>query len=204
MKQYLAGIFVAACMATGAQAAPSYTFDQPTGCGWFCYEDSTGTELTDGVLGKAGWMLNGAAEWVGWRDTPLVNIDFDFGAATSIAGVSIGSTQNALNDVVLPSFRVYAGNGIGWTLLGALDIPASAANDRDTLDTSDHAFYELGGLNFQGRYLRLALESNGPFTFLDEVRFTPGPSAVPEPASAALVLAGLGIIAVQRRRRGKE
>ena len=71
MREIPFGILMAACAGGIAHAAPSYTFGQPTGCGAVGYPDSSGQELTDGVLGKAGWALNQGLEWVGWKDTPV-------------------------------------------------------------------------------------------------------------------------------------
>lgn len=47
----------AVSIASAAQVSPvSYSFDQPTSCGSFCYNNSaTPSKLTDGLVGVAGW-----------------------------------------------------------------------------------------------------------------------------------------------------
>jgi hypothetical protein len=204
MKQMSAGIFLAVCAATGTQAAPTYTIDQATGCGTWCYGEAVFPDppkLTDGVVGRAGWAANAGEEWLGWVNQPVVNIDFDFGTSTLISSVSIGSTQDNVDDVALPSFQVFEWVSGAWSLKGSLLNPPSSANDHSSLDTSPHALYTLAGLDIHSQFVRVAVLANGPWSFVDEVIFTPGPTAVPEPASAALVLAGLGVVAAQRRRR---
>lgn len=181
----------------------SYTFDQSTDCGTWCYDDATLTKLTDGVVGTAGWAANSGSEWVGWSYKSLINIDFSFAAATSIDSVAIGSTQDNLSDVVLPSFAVYAFESGAWALKGTLINPPSSANDNYSLSTAAHPFYTLSGLGIVSDKVRVAVSANGPFSFVDEVRFTAPAAPVPEPAASALMLAGLGIVlgAALRRRQ---
>ncbi len=59
---------------------------------------------------------------------------------------------------------------------------------------------ETFGLNFNARYVKFALNSNygDGYTGLSEVKFT---TAVPEPESYAMMLAGLGLMASFVRRR---
>jgi len=186
-----------------AQIAPvSYTLDVGTDTGSFTYDDSTGKELIDGAVGYAGWAVNGAGPWVGWTDS-VANIVFDFGGAVTISKVSVGTTQDALNDVVLPNLFVYSSNdGFSWVLRGSLLTPPSSANNVSSGSTDPHGFLDVGGLNYTSRYTRLQTTANGPWTFVDEVRFTDGVGGVPEPSTWLMMLVGFfGLGAMLRAGR---
>ena len=188
----------------GAEILPlGYGFDRYTACGTFCYHDSTGTQLIDGRYGVAGWGVDlgngGAYEWVGWLRSSPVNIDFDFGAKTRIGLVEIGTTQDDLDDVVLPSVEVYQWQDGAWVAVGSLNVPGDSANNRFWLSTDPHGFLVLDGLDIDSDRVRVSLSSS-PWTFVDEVNFYAAP--VPEPETYTMMLAGLGILgAVARRRR---
>lgn len=185
----------------------SYVFDRATDCGTWCYPD-TGGELTDGVYGARGWgadLGNGnAAEWVGWFEDTPVNIDFDFGQAVIISSVSVGTTQDHVEDVVIPSVAVYrSDDGSQWDLVRSLGVPESSTYDQNYLDTTKpHIFLALDDLGISAaRYVRVSLShsANGPWTFTDEIDFVGAP--VPEPETYALMLAGLGVLGWSARRR---
>ena len=193
--------------ATAAQAGITYTYDQsPTyisQCLYAgCYQDPGLTKLTDGQTGVAGVAVNQASEWVGWYGVATVNIDFNLGAVRSVSSVSIGSSQNHLNDVVLPSFTVSAFEGGNWVVKGVLENAPSTDNNNSSYSTAPHPFFTLSDLGIQSQFVRISVLSNGPWAFLDEVSFQG--NAVPEPGSAAMVLAGLGCLGlVSRRRRNR-
>lgn len=215
-----AALLLGAGAASAASIAPlSYTFDQSTDCGTYCYRDA-GTltpfftaepstpygELTDGVTGYAGWEVDGAAPWVGWTDS-VVNIDFTFDGEFHFSSVKVGSTQDNLNDVVLPNLRVFAfEDGSGWVLKGAKSTTPSEANSTpNTFSMASHVFLTVGGLDFNASRVRLEVSNQGVgyggFSFLDEVSFSDG-AGVPEPGAWALMIAGFGMAgAVLRRRR---
>ena len=62
-----------------------------------------------------------------------------------------------------------------------------------------HSFFTLSNLNINSDQVRLTARSNGPWTFIDEVRFETSP--VPEPEAYAMLLAGLGLLGTMVRRR---
>jgi len=217
MKRTLIALSLAtACFASLASAAEvvpvSYTFDQSTACGSYCYHDEGSGQLTDGIYGVEGWAAdlgNGnAQEWVGWVNTPIVNIDFHFGMAVDISEVRIGTTQDSVSDVVLPSVAVFSSiDGLAWSLVSQLSVPESSTNDRSYFGLGPHTTLTLSGLGITNvSYMRVALSesADGPWTFTDEVDFIGAAAAVPEPETYAMLLGGLGILgfAVRRQRKG--
>jgi hypothetical protein len=196
----------------------SYVFDQHTDTGTHVYNDSGaaeigsppyagGTELTDGVLGYAGWEIGLSEPWVGWTDA-LINIDFTFAAIENFTSVSVGTTQDTLIDVVLPDLKVFSSlNGVDWIERAALATTPDAANNHGTFDTGPHVFLTLANLNFNAPFVRLQVSNHGPnygtFSFIDEVRFEGG-AAVPEPATWATMLIGFfGAGSLLRRRTAR-
>ena len=179
----------------------SYSFDQPTSCGGFCYHDTSPipTKLTDGAFGYAGFAADSAVTWNGWLNTN-VNIDFNFGGEVRIDSIDVGSTQDGLDNVVLPSLNIFASNdGNSWNFISSLNVPASSANDVYVFSTDPHGFLTLDNLGINSNFVRVQAVANGPWTFIDEVQF----SASPVPVPAAVWLFGsalLGLMGFTRRK----
>jgi len=181
----------------------SYSFDRSTACGTWCYHDPGRSKLTDGIFGTAGWAANSGQEWVGWVYQDVVNVDFDFGTRRRIDQIRVGTTQDNLADVVIPSISVYSSDdGTRWTFLQSLVVPPSSSNDVDAYSTLPHGFLSLDGLAADARYVRVAAMRNGPWTFMDEVQFTAlSPTPAPEPFSLSLLGIGLAALGAALRKR---
>lgn len=197
---------VLALVSDSAAAGPipvSYTFDQPTSHGSYVYSDPGYTKLTDGTLGYKGWAVNNAVPWVGWTASQ-VNVDFTFAGLTSISGLHLGTTQDNPADVVLPSLTVSQWVGGQWAQVGSLTVPASSANNQNSLDDTPHGFLSLSDLGIYSDKVRLTLNNNGPWIFADEVTFDAGTrqqdNPVPAPGTGVLMVAGLLLLAGCQRQ----
>lgn len=181
----------------------SYSFDKATDSGSYNYSDWGGAQLTDGQYGTAPWYANlgngPAYEWVGWVHDPVVNIDFDFGSATNINKVNIGTVQDHVNDVVLPSAELLSSlDGVNWSSIASIYSPESSLNN------NQYKTLEFDNISATSQYFRVSLmhSLNGPWTFADEVDFYQDVSAVPEPSMVMLLATGfIGLIGFTRCRK---
>lgn len=157
-----------------------YTVDQATDEGSYKYHDWTDEQLIDGTHGGNNLRDNfgngSAYEWLGWLHKDI-NIDFTFDREYAFNSVTVHSYQDHLNDVVLPSIRVF-GWAEQWVELDYLFVPESEDNNYNR-----HALTlnQLSG--FRTDRLRVSLERSfdGPWTFADEITFQSNQS----PASIA-------------------
>ena len=178
----------------------SYSFDRATDIGSFNYSDWGGIQLTDGVYGTNSWAAdlgNGPAyEWVGWVNDPIINIDFNLGSIINISKIDIGTVQDNVNDVVLPSVELFSSqDAINWTSFSVLNIPESSGNN------GQHFTYEFNGLSVSDQYFRVSLRHslNGPWTFTDEIDFYQNTASVPTPTVLSLLVFGLiGFIGMKK------
>ncbi|WP_205895469.1 Ig-like domain-containing protein [Metapseudomonas otitidis] len=164
----------------------SYSLDQGTNCGTYCYGDYSGRQLIDGRLGAAGFMadmgMGKAHEWLGWT-ARTQNIDFDMGQVSHVTTVAVGATQDSLSNVVLPSFDVLQKVGDEWVAVGTLNTPPSNSNNREQESREPHGQLTLSDLDINSRYVRLSFRANGPWTFVDEVSFSNGTGPMPSSAT---------------------
>ncbi|HXG48674.1 MAG TPA: hypothetical protein VNO52_13700, partial [Methylomirabilota bacterium] len=192
MKNTLCRLFLLAGLSAGADRASAlpveilprhYSFDQATDTGTYSYHDETGMQLVDGVRGIAPWdsdLGHGPGyEWVGWASDPVVNIDFTFGSLTRIDAIHVSTTQDHLDDVVLPHVFLYADNGTGFSLIASLLNPESSANDRQ------YRTFQFDTTGLDALRIRVSLHQSldGPWTFTDEIDFFQNRDCVPESTS---------------------
>ena len=186
---------VAAPVAPSTWPVVSYTLS-PDGAnnGWY---NDNGDDLTDGVYG--GPVGGGYAAWspyVLW-DNVSPTITFDLGQSRSVGSITGYFIAYPSAAVYLPTQATVSFSDDG-VLFGQGIVQALWD---DTPLTNDMPF-ELSLLASpgQGRFVSVTLQTPGRWFALGEVSIQ---SAVPEPESWALLLAGLGVVTTLRSRRGK-
>ena len=217
MKQLLVGLAIGVFLMVLAGIANAglieivpvgYTFNEEPDSGRYKYYDETGNQLIDGAYGTFPWgadLGNGHAyEWVGWKESTPVYIDFDLGGSTEINQINIGTVQNKLSDVVLPSVNLYSSSdGSSWVPFLNYYVPEDSANNRK------YFTYELAGFSITAQFFRVGLyhSLDGPWTFTDEIDFY-RTSSTPEPTT--MLLLGIGLVSlvggstIRRQRKTKE
>lgn len=149
-------------------------------------------DLTDGVIATDNWIdtenVAGTGPYVGWVNLDPV-IHFHFGAAHEFQSLTIHHDDaDGLGNVATPTgFRVTVG---GNSQLFNISDPAGAGPVATTLN--------LAGLGWVGSSLSLEVIRRDTSVMLSEVSFQ-GVSAVPEPGTWALMVAGLGALGWRRR-----
>jgi hypothetical protein len=146
-------------------------------------------DLTDGVIATGNWNevenLEGTGPYVGWSLIDPV-ITFHFAQAHTFSQVRIWHDDaNGYGNVATPmGFTVTVG---AQSTYFAITDPGTAEPFASTL---------VLGAGFTGSSLQLQVHRFDSATMLSEVQI----SAVPEPASAALLAAGAGLLLALRRR----
>lgn len=144
-------------------------------------------DLTNGITASDNWFVveppAGNGPYVGWTLDPTIT--FHWNSAVSIHSVT---------------FYFDDADGVG-----GVNAPASIVVDGNIFIVAEPAgsapfSYTASGLSFSGTDLVVTLQRKNQWVFLSEAVFA-GPQAVPEPETLALVMVGLGTMAMCTRRR---
>lgn len=172
----------------------SYTMDLPGAGG--AYADS-GNELIDGVMDVR--VYGGYNLWdpyVLW-DGASPTITFDLGVSRQVDAVQghFLTYPNAAVYLPLAATFKFSDDGINYS---APVTYLTGYTDTIPLGNDQPVTLSLLGASGQGRYVAMKLTTPGRWIALGEVQLL---SAVPEPESLALALAGLGVVASLGMRR---
>lgn len=151
------------------------------------YADSSGVELIDGVYGGGEYYIG---NWVGWQWAGLVSITFDFGSATAISEIDVGTLEDAPAGVYIPTTVTVRSSDDGSTW------SSEASATRPSSPSEGHYTVEFDGLAIDARYVQIQASRYGEWVFFDEVDFY-----IPEPSSVLLLSLGLTGLALAGRRR---
>lgn len=148
-------------------------------------------DLTDGVVAAGIWHTvetgAGTGPYVGWREFYTSNplLTFHFGGSPTINGINIHLDNSGIGGVFAPTAILVDG--------------VSQAFTGPSLGTIGWA--SITGLNLTGgsHTIQFNQLSGGNWVFASEVTFAG--SAVPEPATWAMMIAGFGLVGTSLRRR---
>lgn len=217
MKKFLVAAVAALSIASSAQAVPVFATsygmpngDGQTSGGTFNYWDkeytgagSTITDgaalsgglgnLTDGVIATDFWFNvennAGTGPFVGWRATNTLNpiVTFTFAGSPAVDQVIVHIDDSGAGGVFAPAAIWIDGVNTTYTP------PA----------TGSLLAVDLSGLTLTGNQhtIQFFQTSGTSWIFVSEIQFFANGVTVPEPASWALVLTGLGLFGVAAGRR---
>ncbi|MHB8957717.1 MAG: discoidin domain-containing protein [Pirellulaceae bacterium] len=153
----------------------TYTMQPPPNYG-LCTDAEDVTQLTDGVFTENYFWTQ--ATTVGWQGTPVVLLTVDLGQTQPIAGLSY-STAAGVAGVAWPrEIRIaVSDDGRLWRAPGDLVI-LSKANDSPPAEGYGTLRYETHELASRGRYVRLAVVTDGAYAFCDELEIFRGPDTL--------------------------
>ena len=149
-------------------------------------------DLTDGIVAASTWnnVENGAGTgpYVGWTSAGVIDpsITFDFSGSPTITSIAVHMDNSNFGGVYAPTAILIDGTPVAFTP------PADGTV----------GFATISGLNLTGSSHTLQfLTQRGPdgqtWVFLSEVDFF----AVPEPATWAMMIGGIGLAGGMARRR---
>lgn len=151
-------------------------------------------DLTDGLITAGNWYdvenSAGTGPYVGWRSSVLPagpEITFHFASSVSISAIRIHADDSAgVGGVSLPSSVSFNGG----TPILVTDPDAGSAP----------SWLEFAGLSLSGNSVQVKFGYGNEWVFVDEVQFI---GSVPEPETYAMMLAGLGLLAVAARTKSR-
>jgi len=145
------------------------------------------TQLTDGEYSSGYFWVQKST--VGWVRDPRVTLTFDLGADLPIRGVTFNTAARSAAGVFWPkSIRLLVStDGRSYHGLGDL-----IALDRNRPAPSEDTYglhkFVADKLRAHGRYVKLMIESNGPYVVVDEVEIWRGEDTwLAEPLPGAAV-----------------
>lgn len=149
-------------------------------------------DLTDGVIAPEVWFLTenfaGTGPYVGWAAdvTPNPTLTFNFTGIPTIGSINIHLDNSGEGGVFAPSSILINGVNTAFTA--------------PTFGTA--GFVNFTGLSLTGNSLTLQFLQSSRWVFVSEVGFDGSVStAVPEPATWALMIGGFGLVGAASRRR---
>ena len=193
--------------AAGAAEIPVVSYSSSPSADCCSYADTGGVELTDGVISNRHFFAD-VGPYVAWdRQDPTITFTFDgektFGSLVvwlddnhGGAGVTAPSALSALIGGV-----TYSSYTIGAPLDAGFDYTQAYGDYLPGGGTP----YRLNLAGAVGSSVALTLTRGGQWTFVSEVEFFEreggGVTAVPEPATWALMILGFGAAGAELRRR---
>jgi hypothetical protein len=151
-------------------------------------------DLTDGIAASDFWFnvenSAGTGPYVGWREIVRSNpaVQFSFSLVSTVEQIRVHIDESRVGGVFQP--LAYLVNGTPWAFT--------------PLDPGTIGWVTLTGAPVTGNQLTLTFlnQNFDHWIFVSEVEFvgTHG-DPIPEPASSALLLMGLGLLAAASRRR---
>jgi hypothetical protein len=145
---------------------------QPTPNYGFCSDAGDATQLTDGAFTKGYFWTQ--VTTVGWQGTPVVLLTVDLGKTQPILGMSY-STAAGVAGVTWPKeLRLAVSeDGRQWRSPGDL-VALSRSRGLPPSDGYGTFTFTTRELASRGRYVRIAVVTDGPYVFCDELEIYRG------------------------------